>query len=52
MIRINAVHETIGKFRITDYIPALQLVVDGKPTIRGWSKVELGWEDAQGNWLT
>lgn len=50
--KINSVHETGGKFRIADYIPPLQLVVDGKQTIRGWSKADLGWEDNEGNWLT
>lgn len=43
---------TLLKYRIAEHIPFLQVEVDGKQTIRGWSKADLGWEDADGNWLT
>ena len=52
MASINSAHETLGKYRIAEYIPILQHIVDGKPTIRGWTKADLGWEDEEGNWLT
>lgn len=48
---LNSAHQTFGNCRIADYIPQLQIEIDGKQTINGWSKVDLGWEDAQGNWL-
>jgi glycerol 2-dehydrogenase (NADP+) len=51
MAKMNSAHETITKYRIADYIPQLQATVDGKQTILGWTPVELGWEDEQGNWL-
>lgn len=52
MDRINAAHETIARLRIADLIPPLQVEIGGEKTVLGWTKVELGWEDEQGNWLT
>jgi glycerol 2-dehydrogenase (NADP+) len=48
---LNSVHES-ERLRLADHIPPLQLVVEGKQTIRGWSKVEIGWENEEGEWLT
>lgn len=52
MARINDAQSTIKKFRIADNITSLWMEMDGKPTMQGWSVVDLGWEDEQGNWLT
>jgi len=52
MAKMNSAHEVIGKYRIADFVPQLQVMVDGKQTIQGWTKVDLGWEDEEGNWLT
>lgn len=49
---INQAHKTIAEYRIADHIEFLQVVVDGKKTLMGWSKVDFGWEDEEGNWLT
>ena len=51
MSRISSVSKIIEKYRIADFIPDIRVEVDGKPTVLGWSKVEMGWEDEDGNWL-
>ncbi|RYP39901.1 hypothetical protein DL767_002020 [Monosporascus sp. MG133] len=52
MAKINSAHETIMKFRLADHIPVLQAEIDGEKTLMGWSTVDFGWDDEQGNWLT
>ncbi|KAH7176425.1 GCY protein [Dactylonectria macrodidyma] len=52
MDQINEAHNTIQRYRIADGIKSLQVEMDGKPTLQGWSKVDFGWEDEEGNWLT
>ncbi|KAI1258546.1 putative aldo-keto reductase [Xylariaceae sp. FL1019] len=49
---INRFHESTMQLRLADHVPTLQMVVDGKTTIQGWTTVELGWDDEQGNCLT
>lgn len=44
--------EKIKKMRIVDQIDALWITMDGKKTVQGWSLVDFGWEDEDGNWLT
>ncbi|KAI5468137.1 aldo/keto reductase [Mariannaea sp. PMI_226] len=51
MEKINKAHETIPKFRIADHIESIHFEMDGKRTLQGWTKVDFGWEDEQGNWL-
>jgi len=51
MHRINTAHEVIGRERMADGIVLLQVQMDGKKTLQGWSAVDFGWEDEQGNWL-
>ncbi|KAH7157974.1 GCY protein [Dactylonectria estremocensis] len=52
MDQINGAHNTIQRYRIADGIKTLQVEIDGKQTLQGWSKVDFGWEDEEGNWLT
>lgn len=52
MATINDAHKTIGRYRIPDDIPHMQVEIDGVKTFMGWTKVDFGWEDEQGNWLT
>lgn len=52
MARMNSAHETIMKFRLADHVPMLQVEIDGKKTLMGWSTVDFGWDDEEGNWLT
>lgn len=49
---INDAHNTIGKYRIPDNIPHMTFEIDGVKTFMGWTPVDFGWEDEQGNWLT
>ena len=51
METMNESWKTIGKTRLSDSIPGLQYHLDGVDTINGWTKVEFGWEDENGNWL-
>ncbi|ROT38189.1 aldo/keto reductase [Sodiomyces alkalinus F11] len=51
MAKINDAQNTIKRFRIADHITPLWMEMDGKPTMQGWSVVDFGWEDEQGNWL-
>ncbi|RYP93244.1 hypothetical protein DL770_000619 [Monosporascus sp. CRB-9-2] len=48
---INKAHETLGKYRLADTSTALHVEIDGKTTVQGWTPVDFGWEDEQGNWL-
>lgn len=49
---LNQAHTKLGRTRLSDTIPGLQYVMpDGKKTVLGWTKVEFGWEDEEGNWL-
>jgi glycerol 2-dehydrogenase (NADP+) len=52
MEKMNGVHVTIGKFRLADNLKTMQYVVPGKGvTTLGWTKVDFGFEDTEGNWL-
>jgi len=52
MEKMNGVHVTIGKFRLADNLKAMQYMVPGKGvTTLGWTKVDFGFEDTEGNWL-
>lgn len=52
MTTINGAYHAITKDRIADSLEALHMEVDGKKTLQAWTKVDFGWEDEQGNWLT
>lgn len=52
MKKMASAEKDIKRHRIADHITALQVEVDGKQTLQGWSKVDFGWEDESGNWLT
>lgn len=52
MKEMNDAHVTICKLRIADHNKALRREVDGQQTVLGWTDVDFGWEDAEGNWLT
>lgn len=52
MDRINSAHKTIRRDRIADRLEALMVEVGGVKRIKGWSAVDFGWEDEEGNWLT
>lgn len=49
---IDKAHQTIQKRRTADYYDYLWEERDGRREILGWTALELGWEDEQGNWLT
>ncbi len=51
MAAINAAQETIGKWRSSDGADGLHIELDGKRTFQGWTYVDFGWEDEEGNWL-
>ncbi|KAL2752992.1 hypothetical protein ACRALDRAFT_2030079 [Sodiomyces alcalophilus JCM 7366] len=52
MAKMNDAQNTVKRFRIADHITRLWMEMDGKPTLQGWTRVDFGWEDEQGNWLT
>ncbi|KAH7024083.1 GCY protein [Ilyonectria destructans] len=52
MAKMNDAHKIMQPYRIGEKIAALQVEIDGKTTILGWSNVDFGWEDEEGNWLT
>ncbi|KAK7754521.1 hypothetical protein SLS62_003541 [Diatrype stigma] len=52
MRKVNSAYQTIGKFRSSDHFPMLKVEADGKKTLMGWSTVDFGWDDEEGNWLT
>ncbi|KAL1908637.1 hypothetical protein Sste5344_005461 [Sporothrix stenoceras] len=51
MASIDGAHKKLGPLRLTDSSVNLAVTVNGKRTILGWSNVEMGWEDEEGNWL-
>jgi len=52
MERLNNAQTTVGKMRLSDDIEPMKFeMVPGKKTILGWTAVDFGWEDEEGNWL-
>lgn len=51
MKAMNEAWKTIGKFRLSNNIKSQHIQVDGKDTQMGWSYVDFGWEDEEGNWI-
>jgi glycerol 2-dehydrogenase (NADP+) len=52
MDEINAAETTVGRMRLSNFIPGIQYrMPDGKDTVLGWTSAEFGWEDEAGNWL-
>lgn len=49
MDKMNKASETIRKHRNAD--SSLRATIDGKTTLMGWTNVDMGWEDEEGNWL-
>ena len=49
MNTMNRAHEIIGRYRIANTIQELFVEMDGKRTLKGWSNVDFGWEDEEGN---
>lgn len=49
---MNTARRVIQKRRTSDYYEYLWEERDGRREILGWTALELGWEDEQGNWLT
>lgn len=52
MQKVDNAHQTIQERRTADHYAYLWEERDGRREILGWTAVELGWEDEQGNWLT
>lgn len=52
MTKMASAQHQIKRTRIADNIKSLWLELDGVQTLQGWSKVDFGWEDSHGNWLT
>lgn len=52
MAKINDAHRRIELHRICNIHHLLWIELDGKRTLQGWTEVDFGWEDEQGNWLT
>ncbi|KAM0546976.1 hypothetical protein ACHAPJ_010638 [Fusarium lateritium] len=52
MAKINHAHEVIENHRICNIHHLLWVEVEGRRTLHGWTEVDFGWEDEQGNWLT
>lgn len=51
MAKMNSAHVTIKKLRIADQDLPIEVIIDGKRTLMGWTNADFGWEDEQGNWL-
>ncbi|KAH7317085.1 aldo/keto reductase [Stachybotrys elegans] len=51
MEQMNKAYETIKSVRFANNIQSMHLELDGKRTLGGWSYVDMGWEDENGNWL-
>ena len=51
MEKINNAHRSIKARRTADYIAPLWRDADGGRQLMGWTSVELGWSDEEGNWL-
>lgn len=52
MVSVNEAHREIGQVVIAYVHDHLWTTLDGEKTLGGWTKVDFGWEDAQGHWLT
>ncbi|WQF77162.1 Putative aldo/keto reductase, aldo-keto reductase, NADP-dependent oxidoreductase [Colletotrichum destructivum] len=52
MDKINSAHQAIRHCRTADDNPRMEVWIDGKKTVQGWTAEDLGWEDEQGNFLT
>ncbi|KAF4954271.1 hypothetical protein FSARC_12181 [Fusarium sarcochroum] len=52
MAKINDAHKVIENHRVCNIHHLLWVEVDGRRTLHGWTEVDFGWEDEQGNWLT
>lgn len=52
MNEMNNAHFAICKLRFADHAKGIRREVDGQQTVLGWTDVDFGWEDAEGNWLT
>ncbi|KAL0936308.1 putative aldo/keto reductase [Colletotrichum truncatum] len=52
MGKMNSAHKYIRRHRVADDNPHMDVWIDGLKTMQGWTTVELGWEDENGNWLT
>ncbi|KAF0325291.1 putative aldo/keto reductase [Colletotrichum asianum] len=51
MNKINDAHKTIRKERFSNNIESQHMVIDGVMTQQGWTYVDMGYEDENGNWL-
>ncbi|WYZ37216.1 hypothetical protein EsH8_II_000722 [Colletotrichum jinshuiense] len=49
--KINEAHKTIRKERFSNGIASQHVTIDGKLTQQGWTYVDMGYEDEDGNWL-
>ncbi|KAL3459056.1 putative aldo-keto reductase [Aspergillus heterothallicus] len=49
---LNEAHRRIELHRICNIHHPLWIEMDGKRTLQGWTEVDFGWEDEEGNWLT
>ncbi|KAL3482647.1 putative aldo-keto reductase [Aspergillus germanicus] len=52
MAKMNNAHRQIELHRICNIHHLLWIELDGRRTLQGWTEVDFGWEDEQGNWLT
>lgn len=50
--KISDAHRIIGLERICNVHHLLWIQLDGKRTLQGWTEVDFGWEDDEGEWLT
>lgn len=50
--QLNSAHKRLGLVRISNVHHLLWVNMDGRRTLQGWTEVDFGWEDEQGNWLT
>ncbi|EFQ31134.1 aldo/keto reductase [Colletotrichum graminicola M1.001] len=51
MRKINEAHKTIKRERLSNNIASQHMEIDGKMTQQGWTYVDMGYEDENGNWL-
>ncbi|KAJ0382698.1 hypothetical protein COL922a_012022 [Colletotrichum nupharicola] len=51
MNKINDAHKTIRQERFSNNIESQHIVIDGVMTQQGWTYVDMGYEDENGNWL-
>ena len=52
MNKLNKAYESVGMVRISDSIQMMRSIIEGKPALMGWTNVDFGFEDENGNWLT